>query len=157
MGWERNVVRWSRELSIPFNKIYNRFFSKNAMWRDAFGTNVHVPPTNMKWNKGFRIFLLFFYIFYIYDEHRRILIRYLSILQSYHLNFTLSRKIFWACDIFHYISWMFHVLTYYIFFSSPHQNHFHRRRRPFKRRDRKKEKRARNLNRIDENFSAYIQ
>lgn len=70
------------ELSLLFNKIYNRFFSiQNAMWRDAFGTNVQ--PANgdvdndYEMKKG--IYEYFFPFFLsLYEKQRRILIRYLA-------------------------------------------------------------------------------
>lgn len=61
------------------------------MWRDAFGTKCTSDEYEMK--KGiYEYFLsLCLLLFALATKHRRILIRFLSILQSYHLNFTLEK------------------------------------------------------------------
>lgn len=119
--------------------------------------NVHVPATNMKWKKGFtNIFLSFFFLA---TEHRRILIRFLSILQSYHLNFTLEK---YSEHVIFSIIFLNVPCAYLLYFlsspppsPSPSSSSSSSSFSSFWGKSEWDEKRARqrrNLNRIEENF-----
>lgn len=77
------------------------------------------------WNEKRDLRIFFLFPFFLATEHRRILIRFLSILQSYHLNFTLEK--YSEHVIFSII--FLNVPCAYLLYFLPHHHHHHRSRR----------------------------